>query len=165
MDEYSNSKGIRTSQLNFTHGEQKNKEQLISLKKKLVLYVESIVGGILICFPSYILMDLAYDTWKDKIGEYEYFHDRRIFKETKDILYKLKVMEDYKREIRAGRGAVLLIVFRGNYSEGYNFSDDLCRAMIIVGQPFPKIDAPKLKLKEKLLGKKAFDRFCFRKMK
>lgn len=66
-------------------------------------------------------------------------------------------MTDYKKEITSGRGAVLLIVFRANFSEGFNFKDDLCRAVMVVGQPYPSLGDTKLKLKAQLMGKKEFD--------
>lgn len=34
-------------------------------------------------------------------------------------------------------GAYLFTVMRGKFSEGIDFKDDLCRAMIVVGVPFP----------------------------
>ena len=66
-------------------------------------------------------------------------------------------MQDFRKEIRKGNGAILLIVFRANFSEGFNFKDDLCRAMVVVGQPYPNLKDPKLKLKEQLMRKKEFD--------
>ena len=53
---------------------------------------------------------------------------------------------------------MLLIVFRGNYSEGYDFKDDLCRAMVVLGQPYPNKEKNlKMKLKAQLMGKVEYD--------
>ncbi|CAI5458628.1 unnamed protein product [Closterium sp. Yama58-4] len=42
------------------------------------------------------------------------------------------------------RGAVLLCVMGGKMSEGINFSDDMGRAVVVVGQPFPSPSDPEL---------------------
>jgi len=41
----------------------------------------------------------------------------------------------------------LFCVFRAKFSEGYNFADDLCRGIILIGVPNLNIKDPKVKLK------------------
>ena len=62
---YTNSEGKKIFKLDFRHGVQKNLEQLQNLKKVLVQYIKHAVGGVLICFPSYPLLKIAYDAWKE----------------------------------------------------------------------------------------------------
>jgi chromosome transmission fidelity protein 1 len=45
------------------------------------------------------------------------------------------------------KGALLLSVMGGKLSEGINFSDDLARAVVIVGMPYPDLSDPLLKEK------------------
>ena len=40
------------------------------------------------------------------------------------------------------------MVHRGKYSEGYNFKDDLCRGVFMVGVPNKNIKEPKIIMKE-----------------
>jgi Rad3-related DNA helicase len=40
------------------------------------------------------------------------------------------------------------MVHRGKYSEGYNFKDDLCRGIFMVGVPNKNIQEPKIIMKE-----------------
>ena len=41
------------------------------------------------------------------------------------------------------------MVHGGKYSEGYNFKDDLCRGIIMVGVPHSNISDPKIIMKER----------------
>lgn len=54
-----------------------------------------------------------------------------------------KVMEDYCKKAKTRKGAILFAVCRGKISEGIDFTDELARAVFIVGVPFP----PKLEKK------------------
>lgn len=51
----------------------------------------------------------------------------------------LSVWERYRLAIQNGgpRGAILCSVMGGSLSEGINFSDDLARAVVVVGMPYP----------------------------
>ena len=40
------------------------------------------------------------------------------------------------------------MVHRGKYSEGYNFKDDLCRGVFMIGVPKKNIKDPKIIMKE-----------------
>lgn len=54
-----------------------------------------------------------------------------------------KVMEGYTRTIcDAKLGAVIICVTGGKLSEGINFSDELARAVIVVGMPYPNPNCP-----------------------
>ncbi|KAF9974140.1 Fanconi anemia group J protein [Actinomortierella ambigua] len=46
------------------------------------------------------------------------------------------------------KGALLLAVFRGKCSEGIDFSDESCRAVVTVGIPYPNANDEKVKLKK-----------------
>ncbi len=48
------------------------------------------------------------------------------------------------------KGAILFIVCRGKLSQGIDFSDQLARAVILVGIPYPALKDPKIQ------GKKAY---------
>jgi regulator of telomere elongation helicase 1 len=50
-----------------------------------------------------------------------------------------------------GKGAIMLAVCRGKVSEGIDFSDELARAVILVGIPFPPKFERRVELKQKYL--------------
>ena len=62
-------------------------------------------------------------------------------------------ISEYKRFIAMPKssGAILMGVCRGKISEGIDFSDDMCRAVIVTGLPFAPYLDPKLKLKREFL--------------
>ncbi len=59
---------------------------------------------------------------------------KKVFYETKgsDVA---KTFADYSQAAK-DKGAFLFIVMKGRFSEGINFSDYLCRCLVIVGIPF-----------------------------
>ena len=64
------------------------------------------------------------------------------------------LMEDFKKVIanpsshpQICNGAVLLAVFRGIYSEGVDFADNLCRSVICIGIPMTPVHDPLVKSK------------------
>ncbi len=58
----------------------------------------------------------------------------------------MRYVEDFKKE--SEKGAILICVCRGKASEGIDFPDGHCRAVIMVGVPFPNIKDPILIEKE-----------------
>lgn len=51
------------------------------------------------------------------------------------------------------RGALLFAVIGAKLSEGLNFSDDLARAVIIVGLPFANLGSPELRERMKYINR------------
>jgi len=74
------------------------------------------------------------------------------------------ILREYAEEIRKSKssspasgdrktGAVLMAVIGAKLSEGLNFSDDLARAVVVVGLPFPNINSPELQERMKYVSK------------
>ena len=63
-------------------------------------------------------------------------------------------IQDYFKECEAQDGAVLFMVHRGKYSEGFNFKDNRCRGIIMVGIPNRYVADAKVCLKKKLYQNK-----------
>jgi len=57
-------------------------------------------------------------------------------------------LTDYKHDCHYKKGAVLFCVHRAKFTEGHNFSGDLCNGLLMIGIPNLNINSPKLKLKK-----------------
>lgn len=61
---------------------------------------------------------------------------KTLFREPKETSGVAPLLEKYEMSVRV-RGAILFAVVGGKVSEGINFSDGLCRAVVMVGVPYP----------------------------
>lgn len=64
----------------------------------------------------------------------------------KDIIFEERSMDinmnDFKKKALSSKGAILAIICRGKVSQGIDFPDGMCRAVFIVGIPYPNIRDP-----------------------
>jgi len=104
-----------------------------------------VVPGGVVCFlPSYEYLDKVYQHLEqcgtlDNIGR-----KKSVFREVSGSAEQL--LEKYALAIKASGsgGALLLSVVGGKLSEGLNFADDLGRAVLVVGLPYPNRQSPEL---------------------
>ena len=52
-------------------------------------------------------------------------------------------------------GAILVSVCRGKVSEGYDFNDELARAVMIIGLPYPNIGDTKIIMRQEYFIEKS----------
>ncbi|KAF7722068.1 Fanconi anemia group J protein [Apophysomyces ossiformis] len=125
----------------------------------------SIPFGILCFVPSYSVMDKMIDRWKatglyDKIDKQKY-----IFTEPKTAGKKAfdAILQTFYNRIQTiqdqgtmdGRdGALMLAVYRGRASEGIDFSDNYCRAVVALSIPFPHARNIQVNLKREYNNRK-----------
>ncbi|KAG0419663.1 General transcription and DNA repair factor IIH helicase subunit XPD [Dictyocoela roeselum] len=99
--------------------------------------------GIVVFFPSYIYMEEIVSLWS--LNKMIYTFKKLVFIETPDFRETSEALENYKRAIDAGRGAILLCVARGKISEGVDFKDQYGRCVVVVGVPFQYTESIRLK--------------------
>lgn len=108
-------------------------------------------GGIVGFFPSYQYLEDVINKWK-KAGLFRKLENRR------EVFYESRGGQDplpnYSGCIAKGKGAILFAVVGGKLSEGINFQDDLCRAVVMVGLPFPNVFSGELLVKKRHLENK-----------
>lgn len=107
-------------------------------------------GGIVVFFPSYASLNFARETWSqsgllDKFGV-----KKKVFLEPQESSGVEMILREYaiaaKTQTLLDRktGAVLFAVVGAKLSEGLNFSDDLARAVVVIGLPFANKNSPEL---------------------
>ena len=117
------------------------------LNRALLNIVTMVPGGVVVFFPSYDYEKTVHSrlTTTGLLARLE--AKKRIYREPKSTADLDKVLADYATSVRLAGGALLLAVVGGKMSEGINFSDDLGRAVVMVGLPYPNLHSPELKEK------------------
>ena len=142
-----------------TRFKERNEETLRIYGERISKLVRKVPHGALIFFPQRAFMKQALEIWLKngfikKKGE-EYFLDgKRIFEEGKTARGNSKVISEYKKAARAGKGAVLFAVFRGRNSEGSNFPYEEARGIFNVGLPYADYKDPLVKAQIEYLNRK-----------
>lgn len=65
------------------------------------------------------------------------YEQKTIFFEKKNNKDFKASIDSYLKEAMKPKGAMFFALTRGKISEGLDFSDEKCRAVVIVGVPFP----------------------------
>lgn len=133
--------------------------------ESLCKIVETVPFGVLCFLPSYSSIDKLVTRWKltglyDRLARRKMIHceprgsDKHEFEATIGSFYKkIDNVKDSVDEL--GRdGALFFAVFRGKVSEGIDFTDNYCRAVVTVGIPFPAIKDIEVKFKKEYNDKR-----------
>ncbi|KAF5870722.1 putative atp-dependent rna helicase chl1 protein [Botrytis fragariae] len=145
------SKGPTGYPFKWTYENRANAEMMDELGRVLVNVCTVVPGGVVVFFPSYRVLDTI-------LARFAVFHQNNnnngnSISKPKSILQRLEekktvvreakedsveeILRRYGKAIEEGKGGLLFSVVGGKLSEGINFSDELGRAVVIVGLPFP----------------------------
>ncbi|KAJ3255165.1 hypothetical protein HK103_006534 [Boothiomyces macroporosus] len=150
-------KGPSGVELNSSFSKRDSREYIHDLGLSIVNIAKVTPKGILVFFTSYALLKKTIDAWEritksgrnSIIGLME--QHKKVYVEPKSKLEFVRVIEKFNNSVKHS-GAILFAVCRGKASEGIDFSDDHCRAVLICGIPFPALKDPKVELKKKILS-------------
>ncbi|XP_074605656.1 ATP-dependent DNA helicase DDX11 [Brevipalpus obovatus] len=147
------------SPLEFTFKTRGDPELLRNVGELLIDLLPHIPGGVILFFPSYEYERTFYEFFKKNgiLSKLESGSKKKIFREPKNSNQINKLLSEYSRAIddmvkERSRGAILLSVVGGKMSEGINFSDDMCRCVIMIGLPYANLFSPELKEKMSFLA-------------
>lgn len=119
--------------LSFTHDQKLRPETVSGLLNLLVELSGVVPAGLVVFLTSYHYLAELLRCWEGAGGLRRLEANKRVFVEVRggdiDSLWRGYCSA-------AAGGALLLCVVGGRLSEGINFKDDLCRAVIMVGMPF-----------------------------
>jgi Rad3-related DNA helicase len=111
-------------------------------------------GGVLVFVPSYKILGEMEKEWESS-GLIDGIRQRR---NGAEVVFEPRgggqeafeeAKEEFMGAVNAGRGPVLVAVFRGKMSEGISFNDNYCRAVFCVGIPYPSVGDLNIKLKKR----------------
>jgi len=154
--------GPRGGELSFKFQQRDNTALTSELGQILINLVNVIPAGVVIFFPSYSFLNTVQQVWTSSAVLEKIAQRKRIFYEPSEAAQVETILRDYAEEIQKCRsapavgrktGAILMAVIGAKLSEGLNFSDDLARAVIVVGLPFPNINSPELQERMKYVNK------------
>lgn len=129
---------LQAHQFEFLYEKRNDKGMILKLGYYLINLVKVIPDGVVIFFPSYRYLNLVLEIWKENRVLDILNKMKQLFQEPTDSGAVNSVLTDYAASIKVSRkGALLLSVVGGKMSEGINFSDELARAVIMIGLPYP----------------------------
>ncbi|TKR64058.1 hypothetical protein L596_024654 [Steinernema carpocapsae] len=113
--------------------------------------LRQIPNGVVAFFASYDYMAKFISTLKAN-GMYERINNSKpIFVEGRGASAKL--WNDFSKQAKTPKGAMLCAVVGGKLSEGINFSDELGRCVFMIGLPYPNKNSVELQEKMKYLDR------------
>lgn len=144
-------KGPSGLDLEFKFAQQSNQQVVSELGQIVLNFCNVVPGGIVVFFPSYASLNFAREAWSQS-GLLEKFSvKKKVFLEPQESSGVEMILQQYAiaaknthRLLDKKTGAILFAVVGAKLSEGLNFSDDLARAVVVIGLPFANKNSPEL---------------------
>lgn len=120
-----------------------------------MFFLPSIPGNVIIFFPSYSYLNECYASWEQQ-GKLDSLRSvKPVYREeSKMTNAQFSEVVKFLQKAVYERGAVLLAVCRGKASEGIDFSDAMCRCVIITGIPYPTLTDRKVTMRRQYLDER-----------
>lgn len=119
--------------------EKRNQHDMIGqLGIFLISLFAKVPEGIVIFLPSYKYLHHVMEVWRSSGLLKQMESAKEVFQEAQNSQLVDSILKLYTKAInKSSKGACLFSVVGGKMSEGINFADDLARAVVVVGLPFP----------------------------
>lgn len=144
-------KGPQGNTFNFCFSNRDKEELFIDMGETFINLARQIPNGVLIIFASYQLLEKTYGIWSKNTVLKRLEEIKPIIKEPKNSSAMSDRMTQYIKAAKSPKGAILMAVCRGKIAEGIDFSDELARAVLMVGIPFPPLYDRRIELKQRYL--------------
>ncbi|VDP84313.1 unnamed protein product [Echinostoma caproni] len=105
-------------------------------------------GGVVVFLPSYDYQNQLCSRWESTGLWDQLSRSKRVFREPRnsvDVPHRFTINQAVTSSNSVG--ALLICVIGGKLSEGINFNDELARAVIVIGMPYPNPNSPLLREK------------------
>ncbi|KZT03940.1 DNA repair helicase [Laetiporus sulphureus 93-53] len=151
-------KGPRGGDLQFKYEQRGNQAIIAELGQVLANLVNIVPAGMVVFLPSYSFLNAVTIAWEGSGLMGKFRSKKKVFSEPQDSAQVESILRDYAAAIQAANnssatssgdekrnGALLFAVIGAKLSEGLNFTDDLARAVVIIGLPFANLASPELR--------------------
>ncbi|VUZ47160.1 unnamed protein product [Hymenolepis diminuta] len=162
---YTTSVSFNNTTWDFTFKNRNNPQLINECGEFLIEICKFIPGGVAVFFPSFDYLAVVWNCWKSS-GLFARLQTvKTVFREPRTATALTEIMQAYMTAVSKKRGACIACVIGGKLSEGINFNDDLARAVVIIGLPYPNVYSAfmkeKLNFLEKHFGNRSGgQRFC-----
>jgi chromosome transmission fidelity protein 1 len=138
--------------LDIRHKTRALSQVMTAIGRALIQIAKQVPHGMVIFLGSYKYEQTLVKHWQSTGTWSRLQAIKPIFREPKDSKQTDAVLKDYgEKASSVTKGALLLSVMGGKLSEGINFSNDLCRCVVVIGLPYPDPNDPLLQEKLKLM--------------
>ncbi|CAN8233350.1 unnamed protein product [Cochlearia groenlandica] len=131
------SHGPSGQSFDFSHSSRSSKGMIQELGLLMSNLVAMVPEGVIVFFSSFEYETQVHTAWSNSGILGRIVKKKRVFREPRRNTEVEAVLRDYKEAIERERGAIMLAVVGGKVSEGINFSDGMCRCVVMVGLPYP----------------------------
>ncbi|KAI5952004.1 CHL1 [Candida jiufengensis] len=122
----------------FSFNRRSDLMQLENLGNFILEVCKNVPYGVVVFFSSYKFLEQVLECWQKTAIYSQIANEKQIFQEPSNSSKIDHVLNDYSNVINIQRkGAILFSVVGGKLSEGINFSNDLARAVLMIGLPYP----------------------------
>ncbi|CCE82219.1 Piso0_001932 [Millerozyma farinosa CBS 7064] len=138
----------------FSYEKRGDLNMILNLGNVITQICENTKGGAVVFFPSYRYLNEVKAQWRIH-GILRSIEDRRtVYYEPIDSADVAQILNSYRTSIESDNGlAIIFAVVGGKLSEGINFADDLARAVIMVGMPYPNVTSADLIARKEFIEK------------
>ncbi|KAG2145902.1 DNA repair helicase [Suillus clintonianus] len=143
-------KGPSGLDLEFKFAQQSNQQVVSELGQIVLNFCNVVPGGIVVFFPSYASLNFTREAWSQSGLLDKFSVKKKVFLEPQEssgvevILREYAIAAKAHMQLDKKTGAILFAVVGAKLSEGLNFSDDLARAVVVIGLPFANKNSPEL---------------------
>ncbi|KAA8491366.1 DNA repair helicase XPD [Porphyridium purpureum] len=117
--------------------ELRNDAAVIRNYGSLVIELAAVVpDGMVVFFVSYIYMEMVIQAWSETGVLQRIAELKLVFIETPDTIEASLALDNFRRAVDQGRGAVFFSVARGKVAEGIDFDQHYGRCVVMIGVPF-----------------------------
>ncbi|KAL1199377.1 Regulator of telomere elongation helicase 1 [Cardamine amara subsp. amara] len=131
------SHGPSGQSFDFSHRSRSSTGMIQELGLLMSNLVAVVPEGVIVFFSSFEYETQVHTAWSNSGILRRIMKKKRVFREPRKNTEVEAVLRDYKEAIESERGAIMLAVVGGKVSEGINFSDGMCRCVVMVGLPYP----------------------------